>query len=63
LLSKETERKLAFADCAQIPLHAGVETPPNVPRIEGLKLMPIDVPLVARTMEVVQPYLKAWAGS
>jgi iron(III) transport system substrate-binding protein len=63
LLSKETERKLAFADCAQIPLHAGVETPPNVPRIEGLKLMPIDVPLVARTMEAVQPYLKAWAGS
>ena len=62
LLSKETERKLAFADCAQIPLHAGVETPPNVPRIERLKLMPIDVPLVARTMEAVQPYLKAWAG-
>lgn len=30
LLSKETERKLAFADCAQIPLHPGVETPPDV---------------------------------
>ena len=33
LLSRETERKLAFADCAQIPLHQGVETPPDVPRI------------------------------
>lgn len=62
LLSKETERKLAFADCAQIPLHAGVETPPNVPRIERLKIMPIDIPLAARTMEAVQPYLKAWTG-
>src|SRR5206468_1564602 len=25
LISKTTERKLAFADCAQIPLHAGVD--------------------------------------
>jgi iron(III) transport system substrate-binding protein len=62
VLSKETERKLAFADCVQIPLHAGVETPPNVPRIEGLKLMAIDVPMVAKKMEAVQPYLKTWAG-
>ncbi len=62
LLSKETERKLAFADCAQIPIHAGVETPPNVPRIEGLKLMAIDVSMVARKLEAAQPYLKTWAG-
>src|SRR5207248_10772675 len=26
LLSRSTERKLAFADCAQIPLHSGVDT-------------------------------------
>ncbi|MCI0407726.1 MAG: extracellular solute-binding protein, partial [Acidobacteria bacterium] len=50
LLSKETEKKLAFADCAQIPLHAGVETPPNVPRIEALNLMALNVSAVAREM-------------
>jgi iron(III) transport system substrate-binding protein len=30
LVSRETERKLAFADCAQIPLHPGVETPKEI---------------------------------
>src|SRR6266403_2455987 len=39
LLSKETERKLAFADCAQIPLHSGVETPPALLRIDDIKAM------------------------
>src|SRR5436305_13555054 len=39
LLSKETERKLAFADCAQIPLHSGVEIPPETRRIEDIKTM------------------------
>jgi iron(III) transport system substrate-binding protein len=62
LLSRETEKKLAFADCAQIPLHPGVETPAHVPRIEALKLMALDISAVARKMEGVQPFLKAWAG-
>ncbi len=62
LLSKETEKKLAFADCAQIPLHSGVETPAHVPRIEALKLMVLSTSAVAREMEGVQPFLKAWAG-
>ncbi len=62
LLSKETERKLASADCAQIPLHSGVEMPSYVPRIEALKLMPVDIARVARKMEAVQPYLKSWSG-
>jgi iron(III) transport system substrate-binding protein len=62
LLSQDTERKLAFADCAQIPLHPGVLTPPGVPRIEELKLMPIDIASVARNMEATQPFLKSWAG-
>jgi iron(III) transport system substrate-binding protein len=62
LLSKEAERKLAFEDCAQIPLHRGVQTPAGVPGIEGLKIMPVDIATVARTMERIQPYLKAWAG-
>jgi len=62
LLSKETERKLAFAECAQIPLHAGVETPPEVKPIEGLKTMRINYAEVARKMQDIQPFLKEWAG-
>ena len=62
LLSVETEKKLAFADCAQIPLHSGVETPAHVPRIETLRPMALNIPAVAREMEVVQPFLKSWAG-
>jgi len=62
LLSRETEKKLAFADCAQIPLHSGVETPARVPHIEALKLMMLNVSAVAREMEAIQPFLKAWAG-
>src|SRR6266550_545896 len=62
LLSKETERKLAFADCAQIPLHAGVDTPPEVRRIEDIKPMRVAYADLARKMEEIQPFLKEWAG-
>src|SRR5260370_15081323 len=62
LLSKETERKLAFADCAQIPLHSGVDTPPEVRRIEDIKTMRVGYVDLARKMEEIQPFLKEWAG-
>jgi iron(III) transport system substrate-binding protein len=62
LLSEETERKLAFADCAQIPLHRGVETPPDVPTIGDLKIMPIEYTRVARKLQEIQPFLKEWVG-
>src|SRR6266511_756797 len=62
LLSKSTERKLAFADCAQIPLHAGVDTPPEVRRIEDIKPMRVGYADLARKMEEIQPFLKEWAG-
>jgi len=62
LLSKTTERKLAFADCAQIPLHAGVDTPPKVRRIEDIKTMHVGYADLARKMEEIQPFLKEWAG-
>lgn len=62
LLSRETERKLAFADCAQIPLHPGVEMPAHVPRIEKLKTMAVDYAGVAVKMQQIQPFLKQWAG-
>ena len=60
LLSPESERKLAFSDAAQIPLHSGVETPPAVPRIEKLKTMDLDYAEVARKMREIQPALEAW---
>ncbi len=62
LLSKTTERKLAFADCAQIPLHAGVDTPPEVRRIEDIKPMRVGYADLARKMEEIQPFLKEWTG-
>jgi iron(III) transport system substrate-binding protein len=62
LLSKSTERKLAFADCAQIPLHAGVDTPPEVRRIEDIKPMRVGYADLARKMEGIQPFLKEWTG-
>ena len=31
LLWPETEKKLAYSDAAQIPLHSGVDAPPGVP--------------------------------
>jgi iron(III) transport system substrate-binding protein len=62
LLSQSTERKLAFADCAQIPLHSGVDTPPEVRRIEDIKPMRVQYADLARKMEEIQPFLKEWAG-
>jgi iron(III) transport system substrate-binding protein len=62
LLSKSTERKLAFADCAQIPLHAGVDIPPEVRRIEDIKTMRVGYADLTRKMEQIQPFLKEWAG-
>jgi iron(III) transport system substrate-binding protein len=62
LLSKPTERKLAFADCAQIPLHSGVETPPEVRRVENIRTMRVAYAELARKMEEIQPFLKQWAG-
>jgi iron(III) transport system substrate-binding protein len=62
LLSPQTERKLAFADCAQIPLHWGVKTPDDVIKIEELKLMEVDFEAVARKLQEIQPYLKEWVG-
>lgn len=62
LLSPATERKLAFADCAQIPLHAGVETPKEVRPLEKMKVMQVEYAEVAKKMQEIQPFLKAWVG-
>jgi iron(III) transport system substrate-binding protein len=62
LLSKETERKLAFAKCAQIPLHPGVEAPPEVPKPDKIKVMDVNYGALAKKMMEIQPFLKAWSG-
>lgn len=62
MLSKDTERKLAFADCAQIPLHPDVEMPKDLKPISEIRTMQIDFREVARKLVEIQPYLKNWVG-
>ena len=60
LLSPKSEEKLAFADCAQIPLHPNVPMPKTLKPIDQLKVMPVDFSKVAQKLIEIQPYLKAW---
>ncbi len=62
LISKESERQLAFADCAQIPLNPGVPLPEELVPIEKLRTMQVDFGKMARTLQDIQPLLKQWAG-
>jgi iron(III) transport system substrate-binding protein len=62
LLSADTERKLAFSDAAQIPLHSGVATPPHVPELSRLKVMAVDYRAVAAKLRQIQPWLTDWAS-
>jgi len=62
LLTKETEKKLAFADCAQIPLHPGVPIPPEIKPLSEIKVMQVNYAEVAKKMVEIQPYLKSWLG-
>lgn len=63
LLSKETERKLAFSDAAQIPLHPGAATPPLLKSIESIKVMKANYAEIAAKLQEIQPFLKSWGGS
>jgi iron(III) transport system substrate-binding protein len=62
LLSRETEKKLAYSDAGQIPLHADVDTPADVRRLETLKVMNVDYAAVAAKMQMIQPLLRDWVG-
>jgi len=62
LLSADTEKKLAYSDAAQIPLHPGVDTPAHVPHIEKLHVMTVDYAAVAAKMQQIQPWLSDWVG-
>ncbi len=60
LLSEESEKKLAFAKCAQIPLHPNVEIPKKLKPIDSIKVMQIDYAKVAQKLVTIQPWLKQW---
>jgi len=60
LLSPETERKLAFADCAQIPLHPGVETPAELKSFRNMKVLSLDYTATAQLLPQVQKKLQEW---
>jgi iron(III) transport system substrate-binding protein len=63
LLSKETERKLAFSDAAQIPLHPGIPMPPQLQPIESIKVMKVNYTEIAAKLQAILPFLKSWVGS
>ena len=63
LLSKEVEAKLARSDAAQIPLHPGVEGPPDLRPIDKLKTMQVDYAEIAAKLQAIQPFLKRWVES
>ncbi len=60
LLSRKSEKKLAFADCAQIPLHKDVPMPSYIKPIKDIKVMSVNFEKVAKEMIAIQPYLKKW---
>jgi iron(III) transport system substrate-binding protein len=62
LLSKETERKLALSDAAQIPLHSDVAPPAQLRPIESIKVMNVNYGAVAEKLQAIQPFLKSWAA-
>ena len=61
LLSPETERKLAAADCAQLPLHPDVDPPRELSPVTSLRLMTADYAKVAAKMRELQPWLDEWS--
>ena len=62
LLSKDTERKLALSDAAQLPLHPGVAPPSELRPIESIKVMSVNYAEVAAKLQAIQPFLKNWVG-
>jgi iron(III) transport system substrate-binding protein len=53
LLSKDVERQLAQSEAVQIPLHAGVPGPRNIPSIDSFEPMTLDYTKAASRVEDV----------
>jgi iron(III) transport system substrate-binding protein len=62
LLSADVERQLANSEAVQIPLHAGVEGPENIPAIETFTPMTLDYGEAARRVEDVTSRLVVILG-
>jgi iron(III) transport system substrate-binding protein len=62
LLSPEVERALAASDAVQIPLHAGVPSPRNLPAIGSFKPMTLDYAKAAGRVEDVTTRLQRLLG-
>ena len=62
LVSKETERKLALADCAQIPLHADVAPPKELKPIGQIRSIQVSYVDLGAKLQAIQPVLKKWVG-
>lgn len=62
LLSAEVERQLAQSEAVQIPLHAGVPGPKNIPAIDSFKPMTLDFGRAAGRVEDVTARLAAILG-
>jgi iron(III) transport system substrate-binding protein len=62
LLSPGVERQLAQSEAVQIPLHAGVEGPKNVPAIDTFRPMTLDFAKAASRVEDVTARLATILG-
>jgi iron(III) transport system substrate-binding protein len=62
LLSPDVERQLAQSEAVQIPLHAGVTGPKNIPAIETFKPMTLDYAKAAARVEDVTSRLATILG-
>jgi iron(III) transport system substrate-binding protein len=62
LLSADVERQLAQSEAVQIPLHAGVPGPKNIPAIETFKPMTLDYAKAASRVEDVTNRLATILG-
>ncbi|MCP4080393.1 MAG: extracellular solute-binding protein [Planctomycetaceae bacterium] len=51
LLSRETERKLAFSESMQIPVRQGVDRPSHVPTYDSIRAMPINYQAISDNLE------------
>ena len=62
LLSPDVERQLAQSEAVQIPLHAGVQGPKNIPAINTFKPMTLDYTKAASRVEDVTTRLASILG-
>ena len=62
LLSADVEQQLARSEAVQIPLHAGVRGPKNIPAIETFKPMTLDYTKAATRVEDVTRRLAGILG-